>query len=127
MKNVEKLVEIESLLENFLKKKRNGSFLRIKTLFFISIYENLSVGVIIDKLGIKKTNFALIIKNLEKEGLIEIKQAGLDKRCHLVNLTEEGRAEIERLKKELDVCLMPTSVEVDNAIEILCNYLNKIV
>ena len=56
MKRAEKIIEIESLLENLLKKNREGSLLRMKILFFSSLYENLSISMIIEKLGIKKTN-----------------------------------------------------------------------
>ena len=34
MKRAEKLIEIESLLENLMKSRRDGSILRMKILFF---------------------------------------------------------------------------------------------
>ena len=55
MKNIDKLIEIEGLLENLMKSNREGGILRIKVLYFCYLYQNLTVSMIIDKLGIKKT------------------------------------------------------------------------
>lgn len=127
MKRIEKLFEIESLLENLMKSHREGGLLRIKILFFISIYENLSVGMIIDKLGIKKTNFALMTASLEKEGCIIIKQSKMDKRCRVIELTQKGREELDSYLKEIEKSLGPTAPEIDYAADVLCKFLNKII
>lgn len=127
MKRVEKLIEIESLLENLMKSHREGSLLRMKILFFSSIYENLSVSMIIDKLGIKKTNFALMTASLEKEGCIVIKKSNMDRRCRVIELTSKGREELEGYMKEIDKGLGATSPDVDYAVEVLCKFLNKII
>lgn len=127
MKRVEKLFEIESLLENLMKSRREGGLLRIKVLFFISLYENLSVGMIIDKLGIKKTNFALMSASLEKEGCINIKQSKMDKRCRIIELTDKGREELDNYIKDIEKLLGPTAPEVDYAADVLCKFLNKII
>ena len=127
MKKIEKLIEIEALLENLMKSHKDGGILRIKILFFCSIYQNLSVSMIIDKLGIKKTNFALMTAELEKEGCIVIKKSNLDRRCRFVELTEKGRKEVDDYLKELDKSLGNTTPEVDKAVDILSAYLNKII
>lgn len=127
MKRTEKFIEIESLLENVLKSHREGSLLRTKILFFSSIYENLSVSMIIDKLGIKKTNFALMTAALEKEGCLVIKKSNMDKRCRVIELTSKGRQELDEYMKGIEKSLGPTSPEVDYAVDVLCKYLNKIV
>ena len=127
MKRAEKLIEIESLLENLMKSRRDGSILRMKILFFCSIYENLSVSMIIEKLGIKKTNFALMTKELEKDGCLIIKKSSMDKRCHLIELTQKGKDELDKYLKEFDRVLGPTSPDVDYAVEVLSKFLNKLV
>ncbi len=127
MKRVEKLIEIEALLENFMKSHREGGMLRTKILFFCSIYQNLSVSMIIEKLGIKKTNFALMTAELEKDGCIVIKKSNFDRRCRMVELTDKGREELNLYLKELDKSLGNTSVEVDNAIDVLNMFLNKLI
>ncbi len=127
MKKIEKLIEIEALLENLMKSHKDGGILRTKILFFCSIYQNLSVSMIIDKLGIKKTNFALMTAELEKDGCIVIKKSNLDRRCKLVELTDKGREELDNYLTELEKSLGNTTIDVDKAIDILSAYLNKIV
>lgn len=127
MERAKKIIEIESLSENLLKSCKNGTLLRLKVLYFASVYENLSVSMIIEKLGLKKSNFALLTAELEKEGLIEIKQTEIDRRCRTISLTEKGKSELASFEGVLEEKLGATSVEVDKALDTLMNFLNKIV
>lgn len=125
MKNVKKLLEIEALTENLAKHLAKNNLLKYKVLYFISQYENLSVSMIIDKLGIKKSNFAIMTKELEVEGLVYSKQAEIDKRCRMLFLTEAGKAELSTFLNMFESFFADKNSEVDNAIEILTTYLNK--
>ena len=125
MERAKKLFEIETLTENLLKKHKSSSFLRLKVLFFASIYENLSVSMIIEKLGIKKSNFALISGELEDEGCIKLEQAEIDRRCRVIHLTEKGRLELNKYLKEIETALGPTNPEMDRAFDLMLSFLNK--
>ena len=125
MKNADRLLEIEALTENLTKHLANNNLLKMKVLYFISQYENLSVSMIIDKLGIKKSNFALMTKQLEDEGLICSKQGEIDKRCRLMTLTKKGKEELAAYLSSLKNSFKDMSGEVENAVEVLVNYLNK--
>lgn len=127
MKRAEKLIEIEALLENLVKSYREGGFLRKKILFFCSLYQNLTISMIIDKLGIKKTNFALMISQLQKDGSIIIKQSGIDKRCRLVEVTDKGKKEIEDYVSQIEKALKSSSPDEDRAMDLILIYLNRIV
>ena len=127
MTNIEKLIEIEALSENLMKKNHIGGILRMKVLYFCRLYENLSISIIIEKLGIKKTNFALMIRDLEDEGCLVIKKSVLDKRCRVIELTNKGNEELDIYLNQLDKDLGATSPEVDYAIEVLNKHLNKII
>ena len=127
MKRAEKLIEIEALLENLVKSHREGGFLRKKILFFCSLYQNLTISMIIDKLGIKKTNFALMISQLQKDGSIIIKQSGIDKRCRLVEVTDKGKKEIEDYVSQIEKALKSSSPDEDRAMDLILTYLNRIV
>ena len=127
MKDVGKLLEIEALLENLMKKNCQGGILRFKILFFSKLYENLSISMIIAKLGIQKTNFAIMTAALEKEGCIVIKKSNLDRRCRVIELTEKGQEELDAYLKDVELSLEPISPEVDYAIETLNKYMNKII
>ena len=125
MKNVDKILEIEALTENLTKHFAKNNLLKVKVLYFISQYENLSVSMIIDKLGIKKSNFALMTKELEREGLVTSRQGEIDKRCRLMTLTESGKAELNSFMDCLNKYFPENNNEVENALETLSTYLNK--
>lgn len=127
MKRAKKLMEIEALLENLMKSHKEGGFLRKKILFFCSLYQNLTISMIIEKLGIKKTNFALMISQLEKDGSIIIKQSNIDRRCRLVEVTDKGKGEIEEYVNQIENFLSSSSPEEDRAMDLLLTYLNRIV
>lgn len=127
MKRAEKFIEIESLIENLMKSRRSGGILRMKILLFCSIYENLSVSMIIEKLGIKKTNFALMTSSLEKEGCLMVTQSNMDRRCHQIELTPKGREELNSYLSEVEKGLGATTTEIDNALEVISRYLNKVI
>jgi len=125
MKNIEKLLEIEALTENLAKHIANNNLLKFKMLYFISQYENLSVSMIIDKLGLKKSNFALMAKNLEEEGLATSKQGEIDKRCRMMFLTEKGKAQLDEFMKTLNSYFDERNTEIEHALDVLSIYLNK--
>ncbi len=125
MKNVDRILEIEALTENLTKHFANNNLLKFKVLYFISQYENLSVSMIIEKLGLKKSNFTLMAKELEQEGLVSARHGEIDKRCRLMALTEKGKQELAAFTQNLDNFFADANNEVEKAVEILCNYLNK--
>jgi len=125
MKNIEKLLELEALTENLTKHLAKNNLLKIKVLYFISQYENLSVSMIIDKLGLKKSNFALMTKDLENEGLVVSKQGEIDKRCRMLYLTEKGKSVLAEFLSSLDSYFNEKNSEVEYALDILSTYLNK--
>ena len=125
MKNIEKLLEIEALTENLTKHIANNNLLKFKMLYFISQYENLSVSMIIDKLGLKKSNFALMAKDLEAQGLATSRQGEIDKRCRMMSLTEKGKAELDGFIKELGSHFEERNTEIEHALDVLSVYLNK--
>ncbi|MBQ8909098.1 MAG: transcriptional regulator [Clostridia bacterium] len=127
MKTTEKILEIESLLENLIKKNREGSVLRMKILFFSDLYQDLSISMIIEKLGIKKTNFALMSAALEKEGCLVIKKSNLDRRCRMLELTQKGRDELNNYLNEMSKTLGSTPLEIETSLDNLGRYLNKII
>lgn len=121
------LIELEALLENILKKKSERAMLKFKILYFAYLYENLSVSMIIEKLGIKKTNFALMTKQLEKEGLLTISKSKMDKRCHVLTLTVKGMNTLYNYVSSISNVVGPVSEENFKNAKQLCEFLNKLV
>ena len=103
MKTEQKLIEIESLIENLLKKHATGGLLKYKVLSFADQYENLSVSMIIEKLGIKKSNFALLASELERQGLLETALGWVSK-----NWEKDGNLEIRYIHKDN---ILPDKIE----------------
>ena len=81
--------------------------------------------MIIEKLGLKKSNFALMTKELEIQGLVTSKQGEIDKRCRLMQLTEKGKAELASFMQPLENFFKEENKEVEKALEVLSTYLNK--
>ena len=125
MKTAQKILEIEALCENLLKKNTDGGLLKFKVLSFAKLYSNLSVSMIIEKLGIKKSNFALITADLEKEGLLKISHAEIDRRCRILQLTERGEKILDDFYQKIEADIGLTDVDTERAFDILLNYLNK--
>ncbi len=125
MKNFEKLLEIEALLENITKHFAKNNLLRVKFLYFVGEYQNLSVGMIISKLGVKKSNFALMSKKLEKEGVISVKHGEFDRRNRMLFLTEKGKKELDAYLNEIKKFFSEDDHDIEKSIEQLNYYLNK--
>ncbi len=125
MKISQKILEIEALCENLLKKNTDGGLLKFKVLAFAKIYSNLSVSMIIEKLGIKKSNFALLTAELEREGLLNIEHAEIDRRCRILRLTDKGEQQLQAFYDKIDDYIGATDIDTERAIDILINYLNK--
>ncbi len=125
MKIAQKILEIEALCENLLKKNTDGGLLKFKVLAFAKLYSNLSVSMIIEKLGIKKSNFALLTAELEKQGLLCIEHAEIDRRCRILKLTEKGENELDAFYQKVDELLGATDIDTERSLDILINYLNK--
>ena len=81
--------------------------------------------IIIEKLGIKKSNFALITADLEKEGLLKISHAEIDRRCRILQLTERGEKILDDFYQKIEADIGLTDVDTERAFDILLNYLNK--
>ncbi len=125
MERARKIFEIEALAENLMKKHKTISMLKLKILFFASVYENLSVSMIIEKIGVKKSNFALMSSELVDCGLIEIASAEIDRRCRVLRLTPKGREVLSAYEKEVEGILGASNPEVDRALNVLLEFLNK--
>ena len=125
MKIAQKILEIEALCENLLKRNTDGGLLKFKVLAFAKLYSNLSVSMIIEKLGIKKSNFALLTAELERERLLTIEHAEIDRRCRILKLTERGEKELSDFYEKIDAELTGHDIDTERSLDILINYLNK--
>ena len=73
----------------------------------------------------KKSNFALMTKELEAEKLIVSRKGEIDRRCRLMALTEKGKKTLSEFIAHLERVFTEENSEVEHALEILSTYLNK--
>lgn len=122
-----KILEIKSLTETICNLSKNdSSSTKLKVLYFIDEYQNISPQILIAKLGIVKSNLAIITKNLIKEELITSHKGPLDQRSVFYSITDKGKKMLGDYLLELDKIL---HTEIDDLVETRLDevlaYLNK--
>ncbi len=93
VKNIIKVCSrLENLCEGFdIDSKTNLISSKLKVLLFIGDGKNVSPSDIIDKVGLAKSNLALLCKSLYNEGLISKNKDAFDSRVIFYSLTEKGQ------------------------------------
>lgn len=72
-----------------------------KILFVLSKNKNCPPAVLIDTVGIAKSNLALICKSMLAEGTISAKKSESDKRNIFYNITEKGINELNNFYSDI--------------------------
>ena len=98
--NVKNIINLCTSLQNLCEgfDEDSKSIListKFKVLLAINEKSTLSPSELIYKLGLAKSNIALLAKSMIKEGLIESKKDTLDSRIVLYSLTNKGKEELE--------------------------------
>jgi len=89
---------LQKICDGFDTKEANKrSFLtaRLKVLFLLSEQKEVSPGYLIEKLGIAKSNLALLCSAMVNEGLITSSKNQEDKRNITYFITEKGNIELD--------------------------------
>ena len=107
-KLIELRISLQSLCDGFnLKQANKTSLLTMdkKVLFMLSLNNNCSPQILIENLGIAKSNLALLCKTMESNGLILKSSEQGDKRKIFYNITAKGKEKLNEfylgLKNEL--------------------------
>ncbi len=99
-------MELERICDGFDSQdgnKKSNLTLKIKTLFLLSTYGELSPNSLISALGLAKSNLTILCKNLLDEGLIEVKKSETDKRTISYILTNKGEKQLKTYLNQLKV------------------------
>ena len=87
---------------------------------------SLKIGQLIEKVLSTSGNMTVVIKNMEKKGLVEKINDKNDKRSFLINLTEKGKKIIEELlPKHIESVEKTFDILTDEDKENLINILRK--
>ncbi len=96
-KLIELRISLQSLCDGFnLKQANKTSLLTMdkKVLFMLSLNNNCSPQILIENLGIAKSNLALLCKTMESNGLILKSSEQGDKRKIFYNITAKGKEKL---------------------------------
>ncbi len=126
MKNVklqEQIVELRILLQNICDgfstenfNKKTSLTMRTKVLFVLSKRKLCSPSVLIETLGVAKSNLALLCKSLCEEGVIKADKGNNDKRNIYYSLTPKGERELNEfyvlMSNEVDYALNDKDMKI---------------
>lgn len=130
--DAKKIIMLTSKLNNLLEGfdefylcKKSNLTIKDKLLIFL-IDKNLAPFELIKFLGIAKTNLALIIASLEKEGLVVKTRDNIDKRNIIISLTSKGKLKATEILNNINKNINNTLAYKNNANKVneLLNELN---
>ena len=103
------LVTARMLLENLCdgfdarcNSKKNLLTSKIKMLHLLNLEEKISPSLIICKIGIAKSNLAILASGMIKDGLITKIEDTFDKRVIYYSITEKGKELLEQSLQKID-------------------------
>lgn len=103
------LITVRMLLENLCdgfdsscSSKNSLLTTKIKMLHLLDKEEKISPSLIINKVGIAKSNLAILARNMISEGLIEKLNDSFDKRVIYYKITAKGKQELEEAYNTID-------------------------
>ncbi len=121
-----KLLEIKSLSQTICNITKNETTnTQIKLLYFVDEYSSVSPQILISKLGIVKSNLALITKKMIEDDLIVSKKSLSDKRAIFYSITPKGKKMLDEYTQKLDKIFHEQDLEIEYNLDIILKYLNK--
>ena len=124
--NARKILEIKSLSQTICNISKNDATNNVlKVLYFVDEYQTISPQVLVSKLGIVKSNLALLTKNMIKDGLIYSQKSLTDGRAIMYGITPKGKRMLDEYLDNLNKILHEQSPELSQAMDIVLKYLNK--
>ncbi|MBQ3493816.1 MAG: winged helix-turn-helix transcriptional regulator [Clostridia bacterium] len=128
MKQTRKLIEICYLAQTFCQQPANGlTDNEMKVLFFVDQYSCVSPQILISKLGLAKSNLALLTKNLIKNQLIISEQSIIDKRAINYLITPKGQEIVKNYVQNIKKLIRPDELSQNfiDSLSTLNSFLNK--
>ncbi len=124
--NARKLLETKALCQticNFSKNEATNNTLKV--LYFIDEYKAVSPSLLISKLGIVKSNLALLTKNMIKDRLIEAYHTNIDRRTITYRITQKGRNMLNEYLEKIEKIFRNSDPSLEQAFDTILEFLNK--
>ena len=124
--NARKILEVKILSQTICNITKNDTTNNvIKVLYFIDEYNSVSPQILVSKLGIAKSNLALLTKKMIKENLINSSKSNIDARSITYQIAPKGKKMLNEYLENLDKILHEQSAELNQSLDIVLKYLNK--
>ena len=124
--NARKLLEIKALSQTICNLTKNeATNNQLKVLYFIDEYKNVSPQILISKLGIVKSNLALLTKKMIESGLIESLHDNVDRRTITYRITSKGKAMLNAYLEKLDRIFKDNDPSLVASLDTILKFLNK--
>ncbi|MBQ0017471.1 MAG: winged helix-turn-helix transcriptional regulator, partial [Clostridiales bacterium] len=98
---------------------------KFKVLLEIDKKQKLSPSELVEKVGLAKSNIALLCKSMVKENLISMERDKLDSRIVLYSLTEHGKCELQDTVDKM-ACNFNRALEYKNGFKEIDELLTKL-
>lgn len=121
------ILELKTLTQTICSiSKNDATFTELKILYFVDEYPNCSPQILISKLGIAKSNLALLTKKMIKENLIVSKKGYQDGRSIFYSITSTGKKMLDDYFESLNKIFHEQETqEITNSLSNILEYLNK--
>ncbi len=124
--NARKILEIKALSQTICNISKNDATNNVlKVLYFVDEYQSVSPQILVSKLGIVKSNLALLTKKMIADGLIYSQKSLSDGRAITYQIAPKGKQMLNEYLDSLNKILHEQSSELSQSIDILLKYLNK--
>lgn len=124
--NARKLLEIKTLSQTICNITKNEATNNtLKVLYFVDEYTSISPQILISKLGIVKSNLALLTKKMIKDGLIYSKKSLNDKRSIVYSITPKGKNMLNEYLNSLNKIFHEEDPTLGENLDAILKYLNK--
>ena len=124
--NARKILEIKSLTQTICSAFNNDTTNNtLKVLYFVDEYQSISPQILVSKLGIAKSNLALMTKKMISDGLLYSQKSNTDGRSILLSITPNGKKMLDEYLSKISKIFPEENVELSKAMDIVLKYLNK--
>ena len=99
-------LELEKITDGFDAEdanKKSNLTLKMKTLFLLSLHKELTPTMLIENLGLAKSNLTILCRSLLEEGLVTVRKSETDKRTITYILTNKGEKQLKNYLNQIKI------------------------